>query len=358
MHCRCLSSLALHFARPRQLPALLGAAALLAGLCSPSEGSEIIVPNSTASSITVYDQGDSGDVAPLRTIAGAATQINTGFAVAVDEATAEIYVSSFSSREILVFAPGADGDVSPSRMIGGTATQLVLPIGIEVDPVHGELFVRNLVAGDSANAIVVFALSASGNAAPLRMLGGADTGILTNAVDLAVDPVRNELFVVSRDIAGSASSIRVFSRTATGNALPLRQIEGAATLLDEPYGIVLDPAHGELAVTEGVRQSVLVFALTASGDAAPLREIVPSPSFSAPAGIDVDPWHNELFVASQAGEVAVFDRRASGSTTRLRSLTGASTGLASPSILSLSSHPLFADGFETGDTSVWSAAVP
>src|SRR5947199_8288725 len=66
-------------------------------------------------------------------------------------------------------------------------------------------------------------------------------------------------------------SITVHSRTATGNAAPLRIIHGPHTQLSLPDGIYRDPVSGELIVANTGDDSVLFFAKDAAGDAKQVR---------------------------------------------------------------------------------------
>jgi hypothetical protein len=89
------------------------------------------VANRDNDSIDVFPIGADGDVAPTRSIQGAATTLNWPAGVAVDANF--IYVANFINRSIDVFPTGADGDVAPTQSIKGLATTLRLPRGVAVD---------------------------------------------------------------------------------------------------------------------------------------------------------------------------------------------------------------------------------
>lgn len=92
---------------------------------------------------------------------------------------------------------------------------------------------------------------------------------LTDASAVAVDPLHDEVFVVSN------TALRVFSRAATGNVAPLRVLSGAATGFAGLRGVDVEPFTGEIAVIRTIpTEAVLFFARTAAGDIAPLRTIV------------------------------------------------------------------------------------
>ena len=88
----------------------------------------------------------------------------------------------------------------------------------------------------------------NGNVAPLRIISGPATGLL-NPSGLAVDTVNNEILVANiGSITADSSSITVYSRTANGDAAPLRTISGAATGLAQPIGLAVDTVNNEVLV--------------------------------------------------------------------------------------------------------------
>ena len=136
-----------------------------------AQGEELIVPNFSGSSITVYSRTASGDAAPVRTVVGPATGLSTPLRAAVDSVHGEVAVTN--SSRILVFAQTASGNTPPLRTIDGPATGLVAPRGVLIDIVHDEI----IVADPPANAVRVFARTAAGDVVPLRTLAGALTGL-------------------------------------------------------------------------------------------------------------------------------------------------------------------------------------
>src|SRR5262249_9766836 len=109
-----------------------------------------------ASSVVVFPQTASGNVAPIRTLSG--TGITGG--IFVDSTNHEVYVTDFSNHAIHVYARTANGTgVAPVRTIAGAATQLNGPFGLFVDSAHDELFVAE--SGD--DKVLVFPRTANGN---------------------------------------------------------------------------------------------------------------------------------------------------------------------------------------------------
>src|SRR5207253_1168831 len=77
--------------------------------------------------------------------------------------------------------------------------------------------------------------------------------------------VRPATWPLERDFAVPGSgqilppAITVYARTASGDTAPLRVIEGPRTLLNWPTGIAVDPDRGDLYVTNDTTDSILVF---------------------------------------------------------------------------------------------------
>lgn len=90
----------------------------------------------TTATISEFAAGATGNVVPIRTIAGSNTglTIGDGFncALAVSKNTGSIFVSNPTSNAILVFAATASGNVAPIQTIVGSATQLSNPLGLRV----------------------------------------------------------------------------------------------------------------------------------------------------------------------------------------------------------------------------------
>ncbi len=136
----------------------------------------IYVTNLADRSVTTFAAGSSGDVAPVRIIRGRRTRLTAAFAIAVDRA-GTVYVVNSDDKSIaglLVFRPRASGDVAPIRIIAGSATKLQTPSGVAVDP-RGAIFVSDHGGDSSAGTIRVFANGANGNATPIYSIAGSAT---------------------------------------------------------------------------------------------------------------------------------------------------------------------------------------
>jgi len=130
--------------------------------------------------VVEFSSTASGNVAPIRRIAGAATTINTISGIALD-GSGNIYVSSFTGSDdpsqglyvgsILVFSSNANGDVAPVRTISGSATMLHAIGSVKVDSA-GNIFVTsdNVSSIFATPAILKFAPNANGNVAPIATI--------------------------------------------------------------------------------------------------------------------------------------------------------------------------------------------
>lgn len=264
---------------------------------------ELFVPNNQPAgqgpAINAYDLDAGlpgvGD-APKRTISGAATLLARPAGMVVDSVHQELYVANDvdGPGAILVFPLAAEGNVAPSRVLEGPLTTIRGPMGLALDLVHNELIVVSYKVDDEGS-ITTFPRTAQGNVAPLRTIQGPLTGF-DHPQGLALDLVHNELIVANSFFSSSLSlgGLLVFPRTATGNVAPIRQITGTNTGLCNPIGMTLDRVHDELFVTNAAansacQPSMVVFSRSANGNAAPLRKIGPGPNcdLNNPEGVAV-----------------------------------------------------------------------
>ncbi|MGH7388032.1 MAG: beta-propeller fold lactonase family protein [Candidatus Rokuibacteriota bacterium] len=298
----------------------------------PSSQEELVVANSGTATVTVYGRTITGNTAPLRTIAGAATGMSAPRGVALDLVRDELLVANTLTSSITVYPRTASGNAAPLRTLAGGATGLNTPGGLALNLRDDEL----VVANQDGNSITVHARTASGNTAPLRTITGGLTG-LNGPRGVVLDLTNDELVVAN----GNANSVTVYSRTASGNVAPLRTISGLATGLNAPRGVALDLVRDEIVVTNGSGDSVTVYSRTASGNTAPLRTLTGNATqLSAPEGVVLDLVNDELLIVNAFGpSVTVYPRAASGNTAPRRTVAGAGTGLALPQAAALSTSP-------------------
>ncbi|MDR7521063.1 MAG: hypothetical protein QN168_01225 [Armatimonadota bacterium] len=83
-----------------------------------------------------------------------------------------LYVANSLPSTITVYDAMASGNAPPVRTIGGANTGLSTPRDVEQDTA-GNIYVTNL----ATNTVTVFAPGANGNVAPIRTIGGPSTSI-------------------------------------------------------------------------------------------------------------------------------------------------------------------------------------
>ena len=88
--------------------------------------------NGSPDSVTVYAAGANGNVAPVRTISGSATNLDDPEGIALDS-DLNTYVVNAHNNSVTVFAAGANGDATPIQTISGSETGLNDPGGIALD---------------------------------------------------------------------------------------------------------------------------------------------------------------------------------------------------------------------------------
>lgn len=82
--------------------------------------------------------------------------------------------------------------------------------------------------------MLYFGRAVSGNASPLRVFGGASTG-MSSPNGLDVDPGRGDVYVAN----SLGNSITVYTRFLSGAVSPQRSIVGAGTQLNNPQFLVV-----------------------------------------------------------------------------------------------------------------------
>jgi len=202
---------------------------------------EVLVPNCVSvPRISTFARYASGNVAPDRTIEGQLTHLSrTMHGLAFDPVHDEIIVPVALSGAVLVFKGDARGNATPIRIIQGSHTGLIRPQTVEVDPVNNEI----VAADSSSRAILVFDRMANGDVAPKRKIGGLKTDF-RDIVGVAVDPVANVIIAANRS-AGGPNGLYIFDRLADGDVAPIRHIGGINTgVLGRFRQLKVDPERG------------------------------------------------------------------------------------------------------------------
>jgi DNA-binding beta-propeller fold protein YncE len=306
-----------------------------------------------------------GNIAPVRILRD---PHSTMAGIAVDAENDEVHISDENRSSLMTFRRTDNTGPrqgEPLRHIMGQRTSLEFICGITVDPRTREVYGVN---NDVADNMVVFGPNQDGDSPPLRELK-VDHG----AWGVALDDVNEEVAITIEHI----NKVSVYRRTATGQELPLRIIQGPRTGLSDPHGIFIDSKNNEIyvvnighwhAVRTGETEqngipdwwrvfnagdkvqnspqfsllpstgkfyppSITVYPRTSNGDVLPKRTIQGDRTqLSNPLGIYVDFQNNEVVVANDGGDsVLVFPTSANGNVAPMRVLKGPDTGIKFPS---------------------------
>jgi len=273
---------------------------------------EVYLQDSNRWSIRVFSRLDNAKpgeppTEPRRVISGPTSDVQFNSCVWVDPGSGDIYtVENDTGDSIVVFANRATGDAEPLRKLKVTHRAQSMTI----DDATGELF----LSVQYPPQVAVYSKTASGDARPIRLIEGPKTRF-SDVHGIAIDS-KNKLLYVNNwgnvsdyKVAGSGHfeppSISVYPTTADGDTAPLRVIQGAKTQLDWPGAMSVDPDTGDLYVANDMGQSILVFRRTDRGDVAPARVVKgPRTHLSYPAGLFVDARNKELWASNLGNSTA------------------------------------------------------
>ena len=131
---------------------------------------------------------------------------------------------------ILVFSPVQSGDVAPMRTIAGSATLLTNNLsGAAFDPAGNLYVVTGAVVTPASTAILEFASGANGNTAPIREITGSNTMVSGSLVSNPVLDSAGNIYVMAFAPKSMPNILR-FAPGANGNALPSAVSPSGATI--------------------------------------------------------------------------------------------------------------------------------
>ena len=228
------------------------------GIAVDETKQEMFLTVQHTNSVVVYRKTAEGKEKPLREIVGNATKLEDPHGIAVDPARKLMFVVNYGNAKttsrtgpgtfelpsISVYPLDAAGDVAPLRVIKGAQTQLNWPAGMTIDPEEGILYVAN----DGGDSVLGFRVTDEGDVAPHRMIKGSKT-TLANPTGVAVDAKAGELWVSS---FGNHSA-SVFPLKANGDIAPRRTIRAApagekALGIGNPGAVAYDSKRQEILV--------------------------------------------------------------------------------------------------------------
>ncbi len=290
---------------------------------------KLYVSNAGSSSILRFDGAltDSGNIPPAATISGSNTGLTAPAYITLDTTNDRLFVANNADLSILIFdnISTKSGNVAPERKISGSNTTLVGPIDLTLDRGRNLLY----VADDLQILVFSSASSATGNLSPARTL---TPGFSPQAI--FIDGANDRLYVA--DSAANAISVYDSASTlASGSITASRTIQGAATHLSAPNGVLLD-GSGRLVVSNAstASPSITIYnnAAVANGNLAPAAEIVGSNTgFSVPSQIAMDSTGTgTLYMADPgAARIAIYSSfsTATGNIAPNRTIVGPGTTL-------------------------------
>ena len=258
------------------------------GLAFDAVHDEIIVPVALSGAVLVFKGDARGDQLPIRIIQGSHTGLIRPQTVEVDPVNGEIVAADASSRAILVFDRLANGDVAPKRKIGGLKTDFRDIVGVAVDPVHNVIVAANRSAG-GPNGLYMFDRLADGDVAPIRHIGGPNTGVVGRFRQLKLDVDRGMIYVAvqafRRQMPTPQKEADLYTNEKALAALRAQQARGERD--DEPVDA---EGGGDTAGFIGA------WAITDNGDVPP-RMIIRGPATRAGGygGVAVNPKNGEVY---------------------------------------------------------------
>lgn len=230
---------------------------------------EIVVPQIFAQGILVFRGGINGEEAPLRYIQGPLTQLQDPDHVEVDPVNNEIFVPQHG--HIFVYPRQATGNVAPIRILAGPHTGMGGgDQGVRVDPVHDLLIVSDSAVdgSDTGARILIFNRTDQGDVKPKAIIGGPKSGLDSHGLYPAFSlyPPKGEIImsVTSRGgesrLADRDTYVGVWSINDNGDVPPRWTIAGPRGAFSaEINGTAIDPKHREVSVADMGQNAVLTF---------------------------------------------------------------------------------------------------
>jgi hypothetical protein len=210
-----------------------------------------------------------------------------------------IYVTN-GNDTVTVYALGASGNAAPVRTLSGASTQLSVPIGIAVDA-NDELLVANRAGGK----VTVYPALATGDVAPTRTLTATGMG---SPEGLVVGPA-GDVFVSTCPACGNGNggSVAVFHFPGASASSDF-SLAGASTGFTDPACLALD-GSGNLWVANAFGGDVALFASSARDDATPTSSFTPTPAANIQSLAYGD---GVLFLAAPAAGIELYPPSTTG----------------------------------------------
>ncbi len=301
------------------------------GVTVDTDNNRVIFSDLNRHGYFIYDRlahSEGGEVTPwLKHVGGREAGLGFVSGIQADPEKKVVYIAENDGFGIRTFSYDDDGPVKARNLVA-TPHQVW---GIALSRARKEM----LVGVEELHALLVYKQDAEKLDPPLRVIRGVNSGI-ADPHGVYMDSVNNEIVVANH---GNWSlyhpntdhdpipavipispghfdepSIRIYPVMASGDAKPIRTIQGSKTGLDWPMQIDVDLPHNEIAVANFGGDSISIFRRTDKGDVAPIRELKGAKTgIIGPVGVAIDTKNDEMIVANYGDHTAVvFPRTASG----------------------------------------------
>jgi len=231
---------------------------------------ELLVTNPFGRAILVFRGGADGNEAPIRIIQGSKTEMGdpTRYAggpdrLDVDPVHHEIFVAD--GEKVLVYPRTGNGNVAPIRILQGADTQLDNEGTLAVDPINNVIVVAQdtVTAGSDQQAhILIFDRTASGNTKPRGVIHGPKTEI-TRINQLQIYGPKGWIVAAQPGFIDQQRPegvfIGIWSIHDNGDVPPRWKLGGSNTVMAKPRGVAINPKNKELLVADMRLNAVLTY---------------------------------------------------------------------------------------------------
>ena len=326
------------------------------GIAIDSSG-KIYVADLLGRSVLVYPQlGNSPGAlneSPITAISGSSTGLKHPEGIAVDS-KGNIYVADGGNSSasppipasVFVYAAGSSGNVAPIATISGIKSGLNSPYGIALDS-SGNIYVCDIGLETGIASVFIYPPLGSStgllNESPTATISGNNT-LLGFPWGIALDSSRN-IYVASNS-GGVTVYSPVGNSTGLLNEVPIATIEGSNTGLDGPNGVAVD-SSGKIYLADGDADSVFVYPRGSNGNVAPVATINTSvlTGLGDATGIALDSSGN-IYLSERGNlyypccpppSVLVYPAGSNGNAAPIATISGRKTGLKHPDAIAIDS---------------------
>jgi hypothetical protein len=227
----------------------------LSNLEVDGRGTLYVTTGGAPGTILEFPAGASGNATPTLTIAGAGTGLDLPTGIAVDS-TGSVYAANFLANSVTEYAAGTNGDAPATETIAGSSTLLNDPAGIALEG-SGTIYVVNR----SNATITEYAAGSNGD-----VLTASISGPATNLSSPGYPAVFYDGTICAFSTVNALPAILEYAAGSTGNAAPIRTISGAATGLAGVSRLFTDAGGNVYSVNDF---TVTEYPESAGGNAAP-----------------------------------------------------------------------------------------